>query len=64
MLGLLKDTQNSPSPWFNVVPSLEKLRQAMVARNGQANLQPALNKETEDSSLIISVTDCRLLLYG
>ena len=51
MLGLLKDTTNSPSPWFNVLPSLEKLRQAMVARNGQANLQPALNKETGGASL-------------
>ena len=59
MLELLKDTQNSPSSWFNVVPSLEKLCQAVVARNDKANLQPTLNKGTEGASLTIFVTDCR-----
>ena len=34
----------SPSPWFNVVPSLEKLRQAVVTRNEKAKWQPTLNK--------------------
>ena len=50
MLDLLKDTQNSPSPWFNVVPSLSKIFQAVVARNDQANLQPALNNGTGGKS--------------
>ena len=38
MFDILKDTQNSSSPLFNVAPSLEKLCQAMVARNDRANL--------------------------
>ena len=46
MLDFLKDTHNSPSPWFNVVPSLSKICQAVVAKNDQANLQPALNNGT------------------
>ena len=58
MLVLLKYTQNSPSPWFNAVPSLEELCQAVVARNDQANLQPALNKEAGGTNLTIFVTDC------
>ena len=44
MLDLLEDTQNSSSPWLNVVPRLEKLCQAVVVRNDQTNLQPILNK--------------------
>ena len=60
MLDLLKDTQNSPFPlWLNVVPSLEKLCQAVVVRNDQANLQPTLNKGAGGVSLPIFVTDCR-----
>ena len=58
MLDLLKDTQNSISPWLNVVASLENLCQAVVARNGQANLQPILNREAVGASLTIFVTDC------
>ena len=58
MLDLLKNTQNSSSPWFNVVSSLEKLCQAVVARNDQANLQPTLNKGAGGQSLTIFVTDC------
>ena len=58
MLDLLKDIQNPPSLWFNVVPSLEKLCQAAVARNDQANFQPTLNKGTGSSSLTIFVTGC------
>ena len=54
MLDLLKDTQNSPSPWFNVVPSLEKLWQTVVATNDQANSQPTLNTGAADASLTIS----------
>ena len=46
----------SPRFWFNDVPSLEKLCQALVARNGQ----PTLNKVAFGASLIIFVTDCRL----
>ena len=34
----LKDTQSSSSPWFSLVPSLQELCQAMVARNEPANL--------------------------
>ena len=59
MLDLLKDTQNSPSSWFNVVPSLEKLYQAVLVRNDQVNLQPTLNKGAGDASLTIFLTDCR-----
>ena len=44
MFDLLEDSQN-PSPWFNVVPSLQKLCWAVEARDEQANLQPTLNKE-------------------
>ena len=58
MLELLIDTQNSPSTWFNVVPSLEELCQVVVARNEQANFQATLNKGTEDARLTIFVTDC------
>ena len=59
MLDLLKDTQNSPSSWFNVVPSLEKLSQAVLVRNDQVNLQPTMNKGAGGASLTIFVTDCR-----
>ena len=59
MLDLLKDTQNSPSSWFNVVPSLEKLYQAVLVRNDQVNLQPTMNKGAGGASLTIFVTDCR-----
>ena len=55
MLDLLKDTQKSPSPWFNVVPRLEKLCQAVVARNNQEKLQPTLNKEAGGASLTVFV---------
>ena len=34
-LGLLKVTQNPPSPWLNVVPSLKKPCKAMKTRNEQ-----------------------------
>ena len=58
MLDLLKDTQNSSSPLVNVVTSLEKLCQAVVVSNEQADLQATLSKETGDASLSIFVTDC------
>ena len=58
VLDLLKGTQNFPSPWFNVVPSLGKLCQALLARNDQANLQPTLNKEAGGAILTIFMTDC------
>ena len=48
-----------PSSWFNVVPSLEKLYQAVLVRNDQVNLQPTLNKGAGDASLTIFLTDCR-----
>ena len=57
VLDLLKDTQTSPSPWFNVVPRLEKLCHAVVVRNDQANLQSTLKKEAGGASLTIFVTD-------
>ena len=47
-----------PPSWFNVLPSLEKLCQAVVARNEQAILQPTLNKGARGPSLTIVVTDC------
>ena len=55
---MLKDTQNSPSLWFNVVQSLENLYQAVVARNDLANLQSTLNKGAGGTSLTIFVADC------
>ena len=58
MLDLLKDPRITPPLWFNVVPSLEKLCQVVVARNDQANLQPTLNKGAGGASLTIFVTDC------
>ena len=59
ILDLLKDTQNFPYPWFNVVPSLEKLCQAVVTMNDQRNLQPTLNKTARGASLTIFGTDFR-----
>ena len=44
--------------WFNVLPSLEKLCQAVVARNEQADWQITLNKGTWGAILTIFVTDC------
>ena len=32
MFDLLRNTQNRPSPWFNVVPSWEELCQAVAAK--------------------------------
>ena len=49
-------------PWFNTVPSLEKLCQAVVARNEQGNVQPTLNKGAEGASLTVFVTECRLCI--
>ena len=57
MFDMLKDTQNSSSVWLNVVPSLEKLYQAVAARNEQVNLQPTLNKCAGGASPTIFVTD-------
>ena len=37
MFDVLKYTQKFPSPWFNAMSSLEKLCQAVVARNEQVN---------------------------
>ena len=48
MLDLFKNTQNSPFPWFNVVPILENLCQGVVTRNKQANLQLTLNKNLKN----------------
>ena len=59
MLHLLKDTQNSHSRLFNVVPSLENLFQIVVDKKNQVNLQPTLNKGAEGASITIFVTDCR-----
>ena len=43
-----------PHPFgFYIVPSLEKIYQAVVARNDQANLQPTLDKVDEGASLTI-----------
>lgn len=53
MLDLLNVTQSSPSLWFYIVPSLEKICQAVVARNDQANLQPTLDKVDGGASLTI-----------
>ena len=48
-----------PSPWFNVVPNLKKLCQAVAARNDQGNLQPTLNRGWAGGvSFTIFVTDC------
>ena len=45
--------------WLSVVPSLKKLYQTVLARNGQANQQPTLSKGAGGVSLTIFVTDCR-----
>ena len=58
MFDLFQDTLNSSTPWFKVVPNMEKLCQAMLAENKQANMQPTLNKETGDGSLTIFVAVC------
>ena len=55
---MLKDTQNSPPSYFNVMSSLKKLCQAVVANNDQENLQPTLNKGVGGASLTVFVTDC------
>ena len=58
MLDMLKNIQNSIFPLFNVVPILEQLCQAVVAKNEQENLQPTLNEGAGDAILTIFVTDC------
>ena len=50
---LLKDTQNSYSS-----KSMEKLLQAALTRNEQANFQPTLNKVAREASIPIFVTVC------
>ena len=50
---MFKDTQTFPSPRSNFVSSLEKLCQAVVARNQQVNLQSTLNKGLGSASLAI-----------
>ena len=40
------------------MPSLEKLCQAVTARNDEANSQPTLNKGAGGASFTIFVTDC------
>ena len=60
MLDLLKDIQISLSPWFNIVPSLEKLCQAVVAMNDQGNLQPTLNQGARGASITVFVTESSL----
>lgn len=55
---MLKDTQNVPSFWLNILPILEKLLQEVVTRNRQANLQPTLNKGPGGATLTIFVTNC------
>ena len=42
---MLKDIQNLPSTWFNVLPGLWKLCQTVAARNEQAELQPTRYRE-------------------
>ena len=64
MLDLLKNTWNPHPPWLNVVQSLEKLCQEVVARNEQVNLQSTLNKEASGTSLTIFVTDCEFWFYS
>ena len=54
----LKIPRVPSSRWFNVVPSLEKLCQAVVVRNNQASLKPTLNKRAWSASITIFVTDC------
>ena len=53
MLDWLKDTQRFPLPtdWM----LYQKLWQAVVPRNDQANLQPTLNKVARGASLTISL---------
>ena len=55
----LKFTQKSTLPRFNVVTTLKKICQALLARIEQANLQRTLNKGAGDASLTIFVTDSR-----
>ena len=43
MLDLLKNIQNSPSPWLNDVPSLQNQFPVVVRRNDPANFQLTLN---------------------
>ena len=50
--------QSSPSPLLNVMPSLEKLCQAVLSMNEQANLQPTSNKGAGCLSLTMFVIDC------
>ena len=49
---------------MNVVQSLEKLCQEVVARNEQVNLQSTLNKEASGTSLTIFVTHCEFWFYS
>ena len=58
MLDFLQDTQNSPFPWFNIVSSLGKICQTVLARKKQANLHPTLNKGAGGVSLKVFVNDC------
>ena len=53
MLDWLKDTQrfHLPTDWM----LYQKLWQAVVPRNDQANLQPTLNKVARGASLTISL---------
>ena len=64
ILELLKVTQNSPSTWLNVVPSLKKpcSHAGSEEYKWAANLQPTLNKGRGGSSLTIFFTDCSLIL--
>ena len=55
-----KIPQIFPSPWVNVVPSMQKLCLTVLAKNGQENVQPALNKGTVVRVSKFFVTDCRI----
>ena len=55
---MLRDTQNVPSFWLNIIPILEKLLQEVVTRNRQANLQPTLNKGPGGATLTNFATNC------
>ena len=53
-LSFFTNFQNS----FQDLPSLGKLCQAVVDRNGQENLQSTLNNRAVHASRTIFVTDC------
>ena len=61
ILDLLKITQNSPSSWLNVVPSLRS-HASQWRTEMNSNLQSTLNKGGGEATLTIFVIDCRSFL--